>query len=78
MAGGTGTGAGNTVSGWTFQTGDAQVTNLSFDPTIFKPSPSTSLKIVPNPASLGSFPTVYFDGTPRETSNGTAGAVKAD
>jgi hypothetical protein len=57
VAGGTAAGE----SGWTFDSTDLSVTDITFDAT-FRPSSSATLSI---PSLPSGFPTTYFDGTAR-------------
>jgi predicted outer membrane repeat protein len=64
-------GTGNAQSGWSFGTGDTELTDVVFDGA-FKPSSDTGLPVMPSlPAG---FPATYFDGTNRG-SNSTPGAM---
>ncbi|MDR0833175.1 MAG: InlB B-repeat-containing protein [Candidatus Symbiothrix sp.] len=69
--------ASGSSSGFTFATGDKQVTTVPINPVTFVPTSSgaTDLNIIP--AALSDFPKTDFYGTPRNTYPTAAGAAIA-
>ncbi|GHU86231.1 hypothetical protein FACS189473_5480 [Spirochaetia bacterium] len=78
-------GTTTTTSGFTFVTGDVQVTTATVNATTFKPVDSAALatlRIIPVPITPAGFPTTDFYGNDRSTNSGggytAAGAVAVE
>jgi predicted outer membrane repeat protein len=73
MASGTDSTSG---SGYTFVTGDVQVTELPISASSFKPSAGSAVTGAVNPSAIANYPTVDFYGDPIPATSAAAGAVQ--